>query len=663
MRATGDGTARDAPGQGLFSPAQDARRDWLAAGGIVLAALLIYLPFRSISLDDFDSFNFVRALTDFNPARFQPHPPGYVLYVLLGRAALALLGNPRLALTTLSAVSAALACGLLYATAALLFDRRSGLVAVLFVIATPLMWLNAGKALSDAPGLCAQALGGLLLALALRRPTAARLSIAAGWVGVAAGFRPQAVLGLAAAWLVVAVWSRASWRAWTLAGLSAGAGALSWLLPTLAAFAWNVDALRGYMTGAAGFVAGQESLFATTVTPQSLGVRLAAVWDWGSQAVFGPLPAPLRTGLAIGALVLAVLPAVKRKPSASHLSGAHAAWGVCIAWLLPQAIVQVLFLNPELTRYLLACLLPAALLAAAGLAQLAALVRGANSLYRYAPAAVGLAFYTLTGSAALPLAQTLHTVPAPPDQLAAYLARRLPRAGTFILARQSYNALAYELPGWTVRFADAYAPDAVPQLLAASRATYIVIADPEGVQPGESYVQIDALHFSRDPQVHAKHAAVDANLYGLASALGPDEFTLPPDGMIHIGAPLAGKYLLQGWYRAEDIGGVAARWTGSADSAALRVLLPQRAATLTMKVMSFVPGQVIALRCDGRLLWRTPVYQQWTWVSFELPADCAHAGRPTVLDFRPSLRRAPADDGSSTDRRPLAVAISEIRIR
>ncbi|MCL4507803.1 MAG: glycosyltransferase family 39 protein [Chloroflexi bacterium] len=648
------------PGRGAPASAWSKRRDWLAAGGVALTALLVYLPFRSLSLDDFDSFNFARALSEFNPARFQPHPPGYVLYVLLGRIALALAGNPTLALTTLSAIGAAVACELLYATATLLFDRRSALIAVLLVIATPLMWLNADKALSDAPGLCAQALGGLLLALAWRRPTARRLAIAAGWVGVAAGFRPQAVLGLAAAWLVVALWTRTPLRAWALAVPAALAGALTWLLPTLSAFGWNIAALSGYMTGATGFVAGQESLFATTLTLQSLGARLAAVWDWSSQAIFGPLPAPLRAILALGALAAAILPFLTR---ARQTGTKPVAWVICAAWLLPQAVLQVLFLNPELTRYLLACLFPAALLIAAGLAQLGAGAGRAATLHRTAPPAVALAFCALTGAAALPLAQTLHTVPAPPDQLAAYLARRLPRDGAFILARQSYNALAYELPGWTVRFADAYAPEALPHLLADSRATYIVIADPEGIQPGEEYVQIDSVHFARDPQVHAKHASVDANIYGLTAALGPAEFALPPDGIIRTGAPQDGKYLLQGWYRVEDIGGIPARWTGSAGSAALRVMLPQRDITLTLTILSYVPNQVISLRCDDQLLQRMPVYQQWAQVSFQLPAECAHADRPTRLDIQPALRRAPPDDGGSTDRRPLAIAVARIQIK
>ena len=690
----------------------------LPAAGCALAALLLYLPFRSASLDDFDSYNFVRALADFNPARFQPQPPGYVLYVWLGRAALALLGDPRLALTALSAFSAALACGLLFLIGSLLFNRRSGLLAVLLVIATPLMWLNAGKALSDATGLCAQAIGALALVLALRRRLP--LWLAAGLIGVAAGFRPQAVLGLGLAWIALALWQRTGWRAWLSSIGATAAGLLTWLLPTLAALNWNVDALRGYLSAAAGFVAGQESLFATALSLQSVLARLGTVWAWASRAVFGPQPEWLLVALAVGGLALALRPAL-RPAFWPHQVDRRAEIGLIWLWLLPQAVLQVLFLNPELTRYLLALLFPAAVLVAAGLDnlwpesnRLKPQLPNAHGLAgwtqrlqpaRLLPLCLALGFCALTGAAALPLAQTLHTVPAPPDQLAQALAQRLPREQTFILAKQSYNALAYLLPGWQVRFADAYDPAALPGLLEASHAPNIVIADPDNVQPGEQYVQVDTLQFARDPQVHAKHALVSAYIYGLTTTLSAADFALPADGVIHIGLAQDGKYVLGGWYRREDIGGAPGRWIGSEVSASLRVLLPARQSTLTLRASSFAPDQTISLACDGRALGPAPlpapqllptpqalgpahlqepqplptpqalgpaplqapqpipVPQGWTDISFELPAGCAYPDRPTRIDIVPAIRRAPSDDGASTDHRQLAIALSEIRIR
>jgi hypothetical protein len=51
-----------------------------------LIALVTRLPFRSHALFDWDSANFALALDDIDIAAHRPHPPGYLGYVLAGRA-------------------------------------------------------------------------------------------------------------------------------------------------------------------------------------------------------------------------------------------------------------------------------------------------------------------------------------------------------------------------------------------------------------------------------------------------------------------------------------------------------------------------------------------------------------------------------------------------
>ncbi len=335
------------------------RADLAIAAVLFVAGVLLYLPFRSASLDDFDSFNFARAIVSFSPADFRPHPPGYALYVALGRVALALAGEPRLALTTLSALCGGVSLALIFALGRVLSGRLAGLSAALLLAGTPLMWLNSEKALSDVPGLAALLGSALLLALAAyggRVPP----WVAAAAIGAAAGFRPQAMLGLGLAFLVAAVACRWHARQLAASGLALLAGVLAWLLPVLAALGWSLDRLRGYMTGAAGFVTSQESLFATAVTPASLLARWQAVWGWSSSALVGPWPEAVRVTLVVALAGLAWHGA-RRNPGAARF---------CLAWLLPQALLHLLFLNPELTRYGLALWPPVLLLAGIGLAEI-----------------------------------------------------------------------------------------------------------------------------------------------------------------------------------------------------------------------------------------------------------------------------------------------------
>src|SRR5579872_6005312 len=76
----------------------------------VLAALVAVFrfAFRSHYLYDIDSVNFALALIKFDPAVHQPHPPGYFLYVLLGRLVNLLAGDAN---TAFVFISVAASCG------------------------------------------------------------------------------------------------------------------------------------------------------------------------------------------------------------------------------------------------------------------------------------------------------------------------------------------------------------------------------------------------------------------------------------------------------------------------------------------------------------------------------------------------------------------------
>ena len=619
-----------------------AAKTWSPVVLVVVLALALYLPFRSASLDDLDSYNFARALVKFDPAESAPHAPGYVLYIGLGRIAFALVSDPRAALTLLSAVCAALACGLLFAIARELFNPSVAAMSAALVLPTPLLWLNAGKALSDAPGLLAQAACMAFIVLAVKRR--APLWAAGACLGIAAGFRPQGVLGLAAALLLAAIWLRVKPKAWLAAGAAILASALTWLIPLLAAFGWNPNQVYVYLTGATSFVTSQESLFATALSGESIAARWRDVWFWSSQAVFAPLAGWLRAALFAGTLALAGLACVKWRKDVE-------VW-LCVAWFAPQAILQLLFLNPTLTRYLLTLLFPAAILVAVGLRAL---------LPRWIGAATALAFVVVVGIAAFPLARGLHAVPAPPEQLADYVAGRFPPNKTLVIARQSYSALAYRLPGWDVRFADYFGDAALQQEIARGWATYVVIADPETLRPGEEYVEVETRTLSRDPQIHAKHSRVDVNIYGRAESLSPRDFALPESGDILVGTPQDGKYLLDGWHRREEVGGIPARWMGAEPVASLRVLLPQGTRSMTLKALSFPPDQVVEVLCNDEAVGSVPVPQGWAEASITLPPSCLPPDAPVHISLRPSVLASPAADGRSTDQRLLGIAVAEIR--
>src|SRR5690349_6892202 len=58
---------------------------------IAAAYLAAHLPFLAPNLEDVDSINFALGLREFNPGLHQPHPPGYPVYIALGRVSLFLI--------------------------------------------------------------------------------------------------------------------------------------------------------------------------------------------------------------------------------------------------------------------------------------------------------------------------------------------------------------------------------------------------------------------------------------------------------------------------------------------------------------------------------------------------------------------------------------------
>src|SRR5437879_12339700 len=69
-----------------------------------LLTVLSRLPFRARMLYNWDAVQFALALREYDVSKHQPHPPGYILYVGLGRIVNAWLGDPAAAYALLAVV-------------------------------------------------------------------------------------------------------------------------------------------------------------------------------------------------------------------------------------------------------------------------------------------------------------------------------------------------------------------------------------------------------------------------------------------------------------------------------------------------------------------------------------------------------------------------------
>ena len=75
--------------QGLEGSAATARVTRAALAALALAVALAHVAYLPATLEDIDSVNFALGIRDFDVAKHRPHPPGYPVYIALGKTAVA----------------------------------------------------------------------------------------------------------------------------------------------------------------------------------------------------------------------------------------------------------------------------------------------------------------------------------------------------------------------------------------------------------------------------------------------------------------------------------------------------------------------------------------------------------------------------------------------
>lgn len=118
-----------------------------------LVGLALKLPFLSIYLEDWDSVQFALGLHQFSIISHQPHPPGYPLYILLGKFLLLFTHNDTLALTLFSAILGSLAIIPLFLLVKKMFDQKTALLSSFLFIIMPISWTLSIVGLTNIPGL------------------------------------------------------------------------------------------------------------------------------------------------------------------------------------------------------------------------------------------------------------------------------------------------------------------------------------------------------------------------------------------------------------------------------------------------------------------------------------------------------------------------------
>jgi hypothetical protein len=298
----------------------ERRADVWLAGGLAVLTLLSRWPYRARMLYNWDAVQFALALREFDIAKHQPHPPGYLLYVGLGRLLNIPLADPNLAYVSLAMLFSAATTVTVYWLARALYDRATAASAAALLAVSPLFWFYGSVGLTYA----GEAFGASLVAAfaygALRGHTRFLYGGAVA-LGLAGGIRPSVLVLLLPLCVGCALVGIRGARRLALAAVLMLGAVLSWFLPLV----WLTGGLDAYLRASTQLYG--SVVLPTSVLGGSLDVTLAQARYVLASVIVG-----------LGPLALAVF--------ALPLYARRAGWGrqewFLLAWIVPPAVFYTL---------------------------------------------------------------------------------------------------------------------------------------------------------------------------------------------------------------------------------------------------------------------------------------------------------------------------------
>jgi 4-amino-4-deoxy-L-arabinose transferase-like glycosyltransferase len=234
------------------------RLDYLIAVAVALLTVLSRWPYRARMLYNWDAVQFALALHEYDVVKHQPHPPGYILYVALGRLVHGWVGDAAAAYVILAVVFSGAGTFVVYLLARAVYDRPTAITAATLLAVSPLFWFYGTVGLSYA-GEALMASVVAYFAFRALRGGEADAWLAAGYLGLAGGLRQSLLVLLFPLWIVSAVVGVRRPRVLLLAAAVFLLTVLAWFVPMI----WLTGGLERYLDAS-------RDLADTVVRPTSI---------------------------------------------------------------------------------------------------------------------------------------------------------------------------------------------------------------------------------------------------------------------------------------------------------------------------------------------------------------------------------------------------------
>jgi hypothetical protein len=213
----------------------ETAKRWVSAPLILFAATLLSRTHnRSTMLYNWDSVQYALGMDHFDIMTHQPHPPGYFLYIMMGRLLNNIIHDANASLVSISIIFSGLLVAVIYLFAEEMYDRRTAFAASVLAFSSPLLWFYGEVASPYVPGAFFSALIAYLCWRMIRTGERRFLWISAFVLALAGGIRQSTFVFMIPLWLYCI--RKYPLRHIAAAGAILGIGIASWFVPmTIAA--------------------------------------------------------------------------------------------------------------------------------------------------------------------------------------------------------------------------------------------------------------------------------------------------------------------------------------------------------------------------------------------------------------------------------------------
>ncbi len=575
----------------------------------ITAAIIALTRFVSLSKTpwDWDEVLFCLAVNDYNVAWHQPHPPGFPLYIALGKLVRIFADSDFHALQTVNVIAAMCAFPVMFWTArAFQMSFHGAMAAGILFAFLPNVWFYGGTAFSDLPAalLFLAAIGAYVgSGTNARRYLLGSVLLAAGVL-----FRPQNAVVAVFPWTIATIrlLRAKQWRALiagtlaTVIVVAVGFGAAMWVT--------GAEAYVGSLRAHSAYVKMADSVGSPSRPP--LGEVLLTQLD------------PFEGGKA--SLVMALLALV------AIVGGRRRTVAEVLLTFVPFFIFALFTVNPlGASRFSLNYIAGIVLLAVEGAAVLGRVAgrmhpRADLALRTAVIAAVAIRFATWT----LPAFEVPRSTVSPPVAAAMWLRNNVPLSRTVFVDESIWPWARY------------YAPD---HKQVRPRMPFNVIMNPESAQGwyiGNGVTDSDgAIRFIR-PRTR---------IWNLVTKRSFESYVQPSSNVVMFG---------RGWYGPE--GDMTDAWRWSSDRSLLLLGLAPGKGELRLKFSlpldSLQKPVTVTLRYNGDVLDTIVAEEGEHDVRYVVPSRTT---TPNMLNIEVSDSFVPAEHGSH-DKRRLALMLRKV---